>query len=52
MGTDTCIVLLMTFTYYTIEIERNLLEALTLAHATYTHVWARNAEGKGVGGRR
>jgi len=24
----------------------NLLETLTLARATYTHVWARNAEGE------
>jgi hypothetical protein len=27
------------------EIERNLLEALTLARVTYTRVWARNVEG-------
>jgi len=24
--------------------QRNLLETLTLARPTYTHVWARNAE--------
>jgi len=28
-----------------IQIVRNLLEAITLTRATYTHVWARNAEG-------
>ena len=44
-----CIALLMTFTYNTIEIERNLLEVLTLACVTYTHVWARNVEGRGKG---
>ena len=26
---------------------RDVIAALTLALATYTHVWARNAEGKG-----
>jgi len=28
----------------------NLLETLTLTLATYTHVWARNAEGVKKGG--
>ena len=38
-GIDTCVV------HHVTEIVTNLLEALILARATYTHVWARNAEG-------
>ena len=41
-GIDTCVV------HHVTEIVTKLLEAL--ARATYTHVWARNAEG-GAGGR-
>jgi len=51
MGTDTCIALLMTFTYNTIEIERNFLEALTLARVTYTRVGAECGR-EGEGGRQ
>ena len=42
-GIDTCVV------HHVTEILTNLLEALILARATYTHVWARNAEGGGAG---
>jgi len=46
-GIDTCVV------HHVTEIVTNLLKALILARATYTHVWARNAEGGGAsrGGR-
>jgi hypothetical protein len=40
-GIDTCVV------HHVAEIVTNLLEVLILARATYTHVWARNAEGMG-----